>query len=164
VGTKEKELNLWRAFTEHGMQPTRYQQLAQEYQEEQQQIQFALDQLNRENREYIANLDAALMVIAQIGERFGRQDAMQQRDILRQIVGKVVIDTRGTVLRLELLPPFTYVQRLADEASGGTKRQTRKKAEVAGNETSSREARRSFYVPFGEAGGIRTHIPEGSRF
>jgi hypothetical protein len=39
---KEKELNLWRAFTEHGMRAETFEKLAREYQDEQDRIAFAL--------------------------------------------------------------------------------------------------------------------------
>lgn len=115
-----KELNLWRAFTEHGMQAPMYQKLAQEYQEERQRIEFALRAIKQENREYIATLDAALEVIVEIGERYVRQDFKRQREILRQIVSKVVINEAGNVVRLELHPPFTYLHSLKTGSNGNT--------------------------------------------
>ncbi len=154
---KEKELNLWRAFTEHGMQAEMYQQLAREYQDEQKRIQFALNQINQENREYIANLDAALAVIAQIGERFGKQIVTRQRDILRQVVGKVVINPGGNVLRLELIPPFTYLRELAD-GGNGSKHKAKKTIIPSENETSNGEtAGCSFHVDFCDPGRTRTY-------
>ena len=116
----QKELNLWRAFTELGMQADMYQKLAQEYQEERQRIEFALQALKQENREYIASLDAALNVIAEISKRYKRQDFKRQREILRQIVSKVVIDEAGQIIRLELHPPFTYLHSLKN-GNGGKK-------------------------------------------
>ncbi len=116
----QKELNLWRAFTELGMQADMYQKLAQEYQEERQRIEFALQALKQENREYIASLDAALNVIAEISKRYKRQDFKRQREILRQIVSKVVIDEAGSIIRLELHPPFTYLHSLKN-GNGGKK-------------------------------------------
>ena len=160
---KEKELNLWRAFTDHGMRAEMYEQLAREYQDEQKRVQFALDQINRENREYIANLDAALAVIAQIGERFGKQNAKRQQDILRQVVGKVIIDPGGRVLRLELIPPFTYLRKLADDGNG-SKRKAKQRTAPAENKTSSTEiAGRSFHVGFCDPGRIRTCDQEFKR-
>lgn len=112
---EQKELNLWRAFTDHGMRPQVYEQLAREYQAERERIAFALKTLQQENREYIANLDAALQVIAEIQARYMQQDVHHQRAILRHGVGKVVIDERGRIIRLELQPPFTYLRTLAGE-------------------------------------------------
>src|SRR5690606_24665097 len=122
---EQKELNLWRAFTDHGMRPQVYEQLAREYQAERERIAFALKTLQQENREYIANLDAALQVIAEIQARYMQQDVPTQRAILRHVVGKVVIDEQGRIIRLELQPPFTYLRALAGE--NGRPRRKREK-------------------------------------
>lgn len=122
---EQKELNLWRAFTDHGMRPQVYEQLAREYQAEREHIAFALKTLQQENREYIANLDAALQVIAEIQARYMQQDVPTQRAILRHVVGKVVIDEQGRIIRLELQPPFTYLRALAGE--NGRPRRKREK-------------------------------------
>lgn len=97
------------------MRAALYQKLAQEYQER---IAFALKAIQQENRESIATLDAALRVIAEIGVRYSQQDAKRQRDILRQVVSRVVIDETGKITRLELQPPFTYLHGLSDGVGG----------------------------------------------
>lgn len=148
---EEKELNLWRAFTEHGMRAPVYQQLAKEYTEERQRIELALKAIQQENREYVASLDAALRIIAEIGERYSQQDEKRQRDILRQIVSRVVINEDGEIVRLELQAPFTYLHSLRNGSGGvnGTRTRGKKK------KTSS-EAECSFQVPLGDPNGIRT--------
>ncbi len=155
-----KELNLWRAFTEHGMQALMYQKIAQEYQEERQRIEFALRAIKQENREYIATLDAALEVIVEIGERYARQDSKRQREILRQIVSKVVIDEAGKVLRLELHPPFTYLHSLKTGNGGNTKGH---QSEVKGRKKETSKGRQtdgcSLQVSVGDPAGTRTQNP-----
>lgn len=154
---KEKELNLWRAFTEHGMRAETFEKLAHEYQDEQDRITFALKAIQQENRETIANLDAALSIIAQIGERYSRQDSTRQRDILRQVVDRVVIDLHGHVLRLELKSPFIYLHQLAG-GDGGQKQEKRKNKRGAGKQTSSPNGTGcSLHVDFCDPGKIRTY-------
>ncbi len=120
---RDKELNLWRAFTEHGMHGESYEKLAREYQDEKTRIEVALKMIRQQNSEYIANLDAALKIISEIAVRYVQQDAPRRREILRQVVSRVVIDQRGTVLRLELQSPFTYLLGLADRVRLGLKPQ-----------------------------------------
>lgn len=146
----QNELNLWRAFTELGKQANMYQKLAQEYQEERQRIEFALKAIQQENRETIANLDAALEVISKIGERYGRQEPQRQREILRQVVERVVVDHRGKVRKLVLKPPFVYLHQLTG-CNGGQRQVKRSNKRKAGKQTSSpNETGCSLQVSLGE--------------
>ena len=123
---EDKEVNLWRAFTDHGMRPQVFEKLSREYEQERLRVELALKAIQQENREYIADLDAALDVIAEIGIRYVQQSEQRQRAILRHVVSKVVINVEGTIIRLELQPPFTYLFDLAADETGG-KLQTKKK-------------------------------------
>ncbi|MDX1995669.1 MAG: hypothetical protein SF029_25020 [bacterium] len=146
VRAKAKELNLWRAFTKHGMQGEMYEKLAREYREEQTRITCALKASQQENRAHIANLDAALSIIAEIGERYGQQEPLLQREILRQVVSKLVVDMQERVVRLQLRTPFTYLQKLSGEPETGTGGK-RRVARLAGKQKSSgASAGSSFYV------------------
>ncbi len=153
---KDKELNLWRAFTDHGMRAETFEKLAKEYQEEQDRITFALKAIQQENRETIANLDAALEVISEIGERYRRQDPQRQREILRQVVDRVVVDHRGKVRKLVLKPPFVYLHQLAG-GNGGQRQGKRSNKREAGKQTSNpNETGCSFQVGLGDPDGTRT--------
>jgi len=125
----EKELNLWRAFTEHGMRPQIYEKLSREYQEDRQRVELALKAIEQENREYIADLDFALKVISEIGARYVQQSEQRKRAILRHVVDKVVINLEGMVIRLELQRPFTYLRELAAENRSGKRHAKRDCAE-----------------------------------
>ncbi|MBZ0280754.1 MAG: recombinase family protein [Anaerolineae bacterium] len=143
---EQRELNLWRAFTDHGMQAPMYQKLAKEYQEERQRIEFALRAIKQENREYIASLDAALEVIAEIETRYLRQDGKRRREILRQIVSKVVIDEAGVVVRLELHPPFTYLYSLKNRGGSVNGHQPEMKGNKKKTSSEDKDAGRSLQV------------------
>ncbi len=150
---KDKELNLWRAFTDYGMRAETFEKLAKEYQEEQDRITFALKSIQQENRETIANLDAALEVISEIGERYRRQDPQRQREILREVVDRVVVDHRGKVRKLVLKPPFVYLHQLAG-GNGGQRQVKRLNKREAGKQTSSpNETGCSFQVGLGDPTG-----------
>lgn len=122
---KDKELNVWRAFTEHGMHADHYKALAREYQDEQKRIQLALSAIQKQNKDRISNLDAALSIIAEIGERYGKQNPVQQREILKHMIRRVVVDEQGKIMRLDYLPPFDYLQGWIDELSTGKQSKSR---------------------------------------
>ena len=64
---------------------------------------------------------------------FKRLDASSQKDLLREIVERVVVDPGGKVLRIELVPPFSYLHGLSDRirnADGGDDGDGKTKASV----------------------------------
>lgn len=116
---EEKEINLWRAFTEHGMRPQVYEKLSREYDDERKRIAAAIEFIKRENGEVVENLDAALAAIAEIADRYAEHTPQRQRDILKQMVKRVIIDPEGRIIRLELKPPFNYLETLAKGSADG---------------------------------------------
>lgn len=116
---EEKELNLWRAFTEHGMRPQIFEQLSREYEDERQRITAAIDLMNKESGDVVDNLDAALAVISEIADRYSEHTAQRQRDILKQMVKRIIINPEGRITRIELKPPFNYLDTLAKGGQNG---------------------------------------------
>ena len=112
---KDKELNLWRGYTQHGMHNDVYMKLAQEVQSERERIENALQSLYQENSSRIEDLDMALDILSQIGERYPQLDRETQREVLRKLVSKVILNAQGKVNRLELLPPFVYLSAIAED-------------------------------------------------
>jgi hypothetical protein len=78
-----------------------------------------LEASDQQTEYHIAHLDDALHIIAKIGVLFRRLDASSQKDLLREIVERVVVDPCGKVIRVELLPPFSYLHQLSDRVGGG---------------------------------------------
>jgi hypothetical protein len=153
---KEKELNLWRAFTEHGLRAEHYAKLAKEYQEEQQRITVALLAIKEHNKDHITNLDTALTILTQIGERYRQQNPNRQRQILQHMVWKVVVNEEGCVLRLDFKPPFAYLHKWVNskqdgDSSGLAKQNHQNTANSGGN-------RCSLYDSFGSPNGVRTRV------
>jgi hypothetical protein len=114
-------MNLWRAFVEHVMCPKIYEVLTRECQDERQHLESVSNQLELEQDSCIENLDAALQIISEIAERFAKCTREQQRDILLQMVERVVIDAEGRVTRLEWKPPFCYLSVLQETDGKGIK-------------------------------------------
>jgi hypothetical protein len=93
--TKDRELNIWRAYTRHGMHNDVYVKLAQEVQAERESIENALQSVKHESSSHIENLDRALDILGHIGVQYPKLDLETQRELLRQLVNKVVIDMQG---------------------------------------------------------------------
>ena len=149
----EKELNLWRAFTDHGMRPQIYEKLTRECQDERDKLKILLQRVEVEQKEAIANLDAALQVLSEIGEHYVKCVPEQQRAILLQMVERVIVTAEGQVRRIEWKSPFCYIQRLKDGTTGG--QETSKKARKA---KTSRDTAGPLPGSFGAPMGIRTPV------
>ncbi len=83
-------------------------------------LQMSLEALSQKRTFYVQNLDAALTIIAKVGILYNKLERGDQKDLLRQMVERVVVNPEGTLIRLELLPPFSYLrdvtQRVRDES------------------------------------------------
>ena len=109
---EDKELNLWRAFTDHGMRSQVFEKLAREYDDERRRIERTIQVIQLDKKDYVANLDAALAIIAEIADRYVLHTRERQRDILKQMVSRVVINPAGRIVRIELKQPFNYLDGL----------------------------------------------------
>ena len=149
---EEKELNLWRAFTDHGMRASIYEQLTKECQEERDKLDILMEVLKAERAEQIEDLDAALTVIAEIGLRFDKKTSERQRAILLQMVERVIIDSEGRVQRIEWKAPFSYLTRLTNDDAGSQKKNIQNGKSAKNVKTSGVSAGSlsvSFHAPIG---------------
>ncbi|MEP6987219.1 MAG: hypothetical protein ABI970_16550, partial [Chloroflexota bacterium] len=62
---------------------------------------------------HINNLDVALRIIAKVGLLYNSLERSDQKDLLRLMVEKVVVDFEGKV-RLELRAPFAYLHKISE--------------------------------------------------
>ena len=91
----------------------------------------------------------ALAIIAKVGTLYNNLERGDQKELLRQMVERVVVNPEGTVIRLELLPPFAYLDDVRKRIAGSTAQGKVK----TGQETGFC----SRYLPCSRAGGTRTH-------
>jgi hypothetical protein len=86
-----------------------------EWQDRRQQLIGRRESLGRQQAYHIGNLDAALHIISKIGVLYGGLDEPQKRQLLREIIERVVVNADGEILRMELLAPFTYLTKLSQK-------------------------------------------------
>lgn len=84
-----------------------------EWQDRRQTIQRTLEMMQHEQQVHVDNLDLALEIIAKIGTLYNQLERSDQKDLLRQIVERVIVDDDGQVI-LELRTPFGYLNTLVD--------------------------------------------------
>jgi hypothetical protein len=93
-----------------------------EWQDRRRTIQMNLEALQQKRDYHIANLDAALTIIAKVGILYNKLERSDQKDLLRQMVERVVVNPERIIIRLELLPPFSYLRHVTERVqnSGGS--------------------------------------------
>ena len=102
---------------------------------------------------HIANLDAALTIIEKVGILYENLERSDQKELLRQMVERVIVDPEGRLIRLELKSPFSYLHRVSEQVE-----HPKNEDAVTGNEKASSQAGLcSDYVSLGVGNGTRTH-------
>lgn len=88
-----------------------WESLWTEWQDRRQGIRRALETMHQE---HIDNLELALQIIARIGTLYNGLQRSDQKELLRQVVERVIVNDEGTVT-LELRAPFGYLRTLVDD-------------------------------------------------
>lgn len=100
-----------------------------EWQDRRHQIQRALESIDLDQEYHIENLEAALEIIAKIGALYNGLERKDQKELLRQVVERVVVNDKGIVI-LELRTPFAYLRDLTDEIQSVEWRQQGKRGKT----------------------------------
>ena len=96
-----------------------FQNQMAEINEHRRQIEAALAVQSHDVRHYVDNLEAALELLSRVGTLYECLDFQNQRKLLRGLANHVIITEQGTLARIELNPPFSYIQsRLGGGDSG----------------------------------------------
>jgi DNA invertase Pin-like site-specific DNA recombinase len=109
----EEEARALRLFAAGKITETVWDGLWREWQDRRQMLLDNLDACERASEFHIDNLDSALHIISKIGVLYQQLERQQQKQLLREIVQRIVVDVEGTVLRIDLLPPFAYLHDLS---------------------------------------------------
>lgn len=160
--TNEEEARAARLFATGKITEAVWDSLWVEWQDRRRTLRHSLDSADQQTEYHIAHLDDALRIISKIGVLFKRLDASSQKDLLREIVERVVVDPSGKVLRVELLPPFSYLHGLSDRirrADGGDDGDGNAKASDTAVSTRRKAGSCLISVASGVPGGIRTPDP-----
>ena len=89
-----------------------------EWQDRRNQIRATLASLQHQQKAHITNLDVALQMIAQVGMVYNSLERNDQKELLRHMISRVVIDHEGSI-SLELRSPFSYLQDITKRIQYG---------------------------------------------
>lgn len=121
-----------------------------EWQDRRRSLRHALESIETQNDIHVGNLDTALTIISKVGILYSKLERDSQKKLLREMVNRVVVCPEGTILRMELLPPFAYLKKVTDRVRYGSEDVEKK------TKTSTLAGQCSSLISLGEHGRIRT--------
>ncbi len=124
----DEETRALRLYTMGKITESVWDNLWREWQDRRRSLRHALESMQARNDVHVSNLDAALTIIEKVGILYANLDRDSQKKLLREMVNRVVVNPEGTLLRMELLPPFAYLKEVTDrvrQSSGNTGRKTK---------------------------------------
>ncbi len=148
----EEEARALRLYTIGKITDRVWENLWTEWQDRRRTLRHALQSLQAHDDAHIANLDAALTIIAKVGIVYNKLERNSQKKLLHEMVNRVVVCPEGTIRRMELLPPFAYVEEVTDRVRNGGDFEGKTK-------TSAKAGQRSSLLSLSDPGRIRTYDP-----
>jgi DNA invertase Pin-like site-specific DNA recombinase len=125
-GIDEEENRTARLFASGKISEEVWNGLWAEWQDRRSQVRRTLDTLSLNHQVHVDNLEMALQIIARIGELYNGLERGDQKELLRQVVHRVVVNDAGNV-SLELRTPFAYLRELTDEIRNVSEQRKRRK-------------------------------------
>ena len=118
----EEETRAVRLYAAGKITESIWDSLWREWQDKRNQIRYALRIITRTSRDaHIANLDSALEIISQVGIVYNSLSCDDRRELLQQMVERVILDPHGNA-RLKFRTPFAYLQDISDEVRSLSRR------------------------------------------
>lgn len=134
--TDEEESRTARLYAAGKISEEIWDSLWAEWQDRRNQVRRTLETLSVSQQVHIDNLETALQIIARIGTLYNGLERKDQKELLRQVVHRVVVNDTGNV-SFELRTPFAYLRDLTDEIRMVKKNGKRKNAEKKNGRHSS---------------------------
>ena len=128
-----------------------------EWQDRRHKLRWSLETVDQEREIHINNLDTALGIIANIGVLYNSLERSDQKELLRQVVERVIVNAEGTV-KLELRTPFAHLKDLTDEIRSVNRREgIRPQMKIGGDTSADPQPICSHWLQVSWGGRIRTY-------
>lgn len=114
----EEEARTLRLYAAGLVTEETWRDLWTEWQDKRRKLRASLDLLDQKCETYIDDLDDALTLITKLGILYERLSRSDQRELLRNVVERVVVNPEGKIERVDLLPPFAYLHDVREKVSG----------------------------------------------
>lgn len=148
----DEEARALRLYTTGKISDKVWDNMWAEWQNRRRSLSQAIESIQTQNEIHIANLDTALTIISKVGLLYSKLNRDSQKKLLREMVKRVIVNTEGTILRMELLPPFSYLDELKNNMGGSNTIIEEK------TKTSSKTGQCSRLLSLGSPYGTRTRV------
>jgi DNA invertase Pin-like site-specific DNA recombinase len=118
----DEEARMARLFASGKITDAVWDNLWAEWQDRRYKLRQSLETVQQEQEFHINNLDTALGIIAKIGVLYNSLERSDQKELLRQVVERVIVNAEG-IVKLELRTPFAYLKDLTDEIRSVNRRE-----------------------------------------
>jgi hypothetical protein len=116
----EEEARVLRLYTSGMVTEDNWRSLWAEWQDKRQRLRGSLALLDQRCEVYIKDLDDALTIIAKLGILYETLPHEDQKELLRNVVERVVVNHEGMIKRVDLLPPFAYLKDVSKKIRLGS--------------------------------------------
>lgn len=110
----DEEARALRLFASGKITEKIWDSLWREWQDRRSQLRHTLDSIQERQQDHVENLDSALKIISCVGIVYNELDRDNKRELLRQMVERVIVDSTGNV-KLELRTPFAYLHDISTQ-------------------------------------------------
>lgn len=117
VRLKDEESRLGRLLITNKISEEAYDQLRKEWQEKVQRIEGNILELEHETLIRVDDLDAALVLMTQIGHLYERLGPKERSTLLQILVKQFIVDQHGQIIDCQLHAPFALLRFLVEELS-----------------------------------------------
>ncbi len=114
----EEEARVLRLYAASMVTEDNWRNLWAEWQDKRNRLRASLELLDQKCESYIDDLDQALTILAKLGILYETLPCSDQKELLRNVVERVVVSTEGEIQRVDLLPPFAYLREVSQKVSG----------------------------------------------
>ena len=117
----EEEARVLRVYAAGMLTEENWKDMWAEWQDKRNKLRANLELLEHKCESYIDDLDDALTLITKLGILYERLSRSDQKELLRNVIERVVVNTEGEIARVDLLPPFAYLRDISEKVTGGEK-------------------------------------------
>lgn len=114
----EEEARALRLYAAGKITERIWENIWREWQDRRNTLRSSLESLQYQSETHITNLDTALAIIAQVAVVYNSLERSDQKELLHQMVERVVVNPAGKV-KLELRAPFAYLNDISHQVRSG---------------------------------------------
>lgn len=115
----EEEARVLRLYAATMVTEENWRNLWAEWQDKRHKLRASLELLDQKCESYIDDLDDALTIIAKLGILYETLPRSNQKELLRNVVERVVVNHESEIVYVDFLPPFAYLRNVCEKVSSG---------------------------------------------